>query len=216
MLPACDAQAVSSLLVSLLRLGGMKRSLKLKHALLNAFARQLEAGAASPEACARVLFFLSVTASRQPDWLPMLWARMQEDALAGRFAAADVAFAALGLKRMFAEDVVDAGLEAAVEGATAEAVADADAADVEVSGGGEGQQEGEDQEEEWPTFPPPPELLAALRQAWDAAGEGRLSVKAVRPTVTTRMLKARRPRYDPARSNEEGIREEVDDYLAQV
>ncbi|KAG2426081.1 hypothetical protein HXX76_013269 [Chlamydomonas incerta] len=218
-LPACDCQAVSSLLGSLLRLGIMKRQLRLKHGLLSAFGRQLEAGAVSPEACARVVFFLSVTATRQPDWLPKLWDRMQEDALAGRFAAPDVAFAALGLKRMFAEDVAGAGLEAAAEGASAEAVADADAADAaadQAAAGGEEQEEGEEPEEEWPTFPPPPELLAALRQAWDAAGEGRLAVKAVRPSVATRMLKARRPRYDPASSNEEGLREEVDDFLAQV
>ncbi|KAG2453973.1 hypothetical protein HYH02_001019 [Chlamydomonas schloesseri] len=219
-LPACDCQAVSSMLVSLLRLGAMKRQLRLKHALLNAFGRQLEAGEVSPEACARVVFFLSVTATRQPDWLPALWTKMEQDALAGRFAAPDIAFAALGLKRMFAEDVEGAGLEEAAEGAGVQAVADASAADSPAEVAADAQEQAEaqaaEEEKEWPTFPPPPELLAALRQAWDAAGEGRLAVKAVRPVVATRMLKARRPRYDPARSNEEGLREEVDDFLAQA
>ncbi|KAG2495833.1 hypothetical protein HYH03_006072 [Edaphochlamys debaryana] len=165
LLPASDAQALSNLLGALGRMG-VRPPLGFMSAYYRAFRTRLPA--AAPEAAARLLFFVGTLRLKAPKWTPEIWSKLLAEA--GRLRPTDVAFAALGIKRLYFSPSADAEDEAEEAGAVEAGAGAESQPDEEAAEGGRRRMAPKPR-------PPPVELLRALRASWDAAGaEAQLAV----------------------------------------
>ncbi|GLC35171.1 hypothetical protein PLESTB_000562100 [Pleodorina starrii] len=128
LLPSCDAQALSNIMVSLVALR-VRPWRAWKAAARDAFRQQLQT--ASPEAAARFLFAWAHMHEAPPVWSPQVWDKLHREV--DRLTASDIAFVVLGANQMFerlprraakdAGDAEDAGATAGAKEAEAEAAA---------------------------------------------------------------------------------------------
>ncbi|GLI70616.1 hypothetical protein VaNZ11_015514 [Volvox africanus] len=193
-IPRCDGQALSNILVSLVHLRVAPWS-TWKTTILKAFEKQLPHS--SPEAIARFLFAWAHMRMPPPMWAPQVWKKLHREV--HTLTATDVAFVVLGANQQFerlsrrAQDAPaqDAGLAAASTVAatdrTTDSPAPSSASPSEVEAAGldaavllRRRRRGKAKSAEVPGVKvrvPPRQFLLALRKRWEELGpEAQLKV----------------------------------------